>query len=439
MQSDEALSISQLHRKARNGLAREFRGYAWVRGEIKSLRQHRGSLYINVVEPGEWADGGDVFLDVSCWPKKRLVLEKQLADLGIALVAGMEIRFRGTVTLSKLGKLQVELAELDVEALLGRQEGEKRRLLAALDREGLTKRNATIALTAVPLRIGLVTSEGSDGHRDFAGRIESSAYAFEIILSHAAVQGPAAPASLARSIEWLQSQQLDLIAVVRGGGGELDAFDKEPVARAICNSKYPVWTGLGHTSDHSVADEVAQRNLITPTACAHAIVAHVDEFADRFGQAIERISRSVDARLQRESTHIEHMRRHAGTAANGAVDRASMRMKASSTRLHDRTLSRLKLSADSAINTRRRLVESVSRNLETAKSSVDNKRSVVRLLDPQRPLRLGYSITRDSSGNIVRSVTGLDCGAELVTCVEDGSLTSVVETITPVASNKDDQ
>ncbi len=422
----EALSVGQLQRKAKNALAREFRGPVWVTGEVKSLREHRGNLYITLVEPGDYADGSDTSLDVSAWAKRAAVLRAQLAQAGITLAAGMQIRVSGNVTLSKNGRLMIELIALDVEALLGNQAAEKRKLYEALAKEGLIDANKNLPTPLVPLRIGLVTSEGSEGCNDFLGQFERSRYAFEVQMVHSPVQGPAAPNALARAIEQLHQSRVDVIAIVRGGGGELDAFDKEPVARAIAASPIPIWTGIGHTGDHSVADDVAQRSLVTPTECGHALVTAVREFEQRLDNTAVRLHTVATRAVETAQNRLDHGSASVARCATRHIDAASTALATFSSRIVDGAgafpeFERVNLVAKSI-----ELTSALARSREKQATRIEYLRRHLGSLDPKRPLQRGFSLTHNAGGRLITDSGDLRSGDVIVTEFARGKVHSVV-------------
>ena len=98
-----------------------------------------------------------------------------------------------------------------------------------------------------------------------------------MVLARASVQGAEAPRAIAGALVALAGRNCDVAVVVRGGGSKADlaAFDTEPVARAIATMPIPVWIGIGHTGDQSVADIVANRSFVTPTECGQELVGRV--------------------------------------------------------------------------------------------------------------------------------------------------------------------
>jgi len=223
---------------------------------------------------------------------------------------------------------------------------DRERTLAELTKSGLLRRNAAVPLALVPLRVGLVTAAGSAAHADFVHELASSGYAFEVLLCDARVQGVTAEADLLAALRTLGGADVDVIAVVRGGGDRTDllAFDLASVATAIAMSPLPVFCGIGHETDTSVVDQVAHTAAKTPTACAAALVAHVAAFDDRLVGARRTLGLLAERRLARPRARLgeirlrlgHHAQRHCRSAAGKLAGsrQALQRSRAHAQRAH---------------------------------------------------------------------------------------------------------
>ncbi len=193
--SDAALSISEFYSRVKGALRETFPGEVWVTGEIRKVTTSRGHHYLELadrldaldrpsVEGLTVARGGlprnaNATLEVACWARDWPVVQYELEAVGVELTPGLVVRVRGTVTVWEGGsKLRFSMTALDVEALVGGIAAARRRLLGALASEGLLEANRRQRLPLVPLRIGLVTSPGSEAYRDFTGQLERSGYLF---------------------------------------------------------------------------------------------------------------------------------------------------------------------------------------------------------------------------------------------------------------------
>ena len=432
--SEGALSVAAFYERIRHALAREFADEIWVVGEISGLRESRGHHYFQLADEGVSAQGRTVtqLLEVACWACYWPRIARALAEAGVSLEDGRVVRVRGRVSVWEGGsKLRFTLTALDVESLLGGIAAARRRLLHALDAEGLLEANRGLAVPLVPLRIGLVTSPGSEAHRDFAGQLERSGFAFDVRLEASLVQGAEAPAQIAAALGRLSSFSPDLAVLVRGGGarGDLAAFDAEPVARAIATAPFPVWTGIGHTGDRSVADEVANRALITPTACGEAVVAAVAAYFDEILGRVAHLTGVARARLDA----AEHrLRAGASGLVRGArhqLARRSDEQRVARADLARAAGGRLALEHDASIRRATALRGAARRALAFEYQAMERRSQVLRAYDPRRQLERGWLLARDGSGRLVRTAAALEVGATLVVSFADGRARSRVEEV----------
>ena len=151
------------------------------------------------------------------------------------------------------------------------------------------------------MHVGLIASPGTEGYKDFLGQLTGSGFGFRVSHVRVSVQGAGAAAAIARALKVLSRSDCDIIAMVRGGGARADlaAFETEIVARAVAGAAKPVFTGIGHTGDETVADIVAARACITPTECGHQIVVATRHWwAPASGRPAELLARRVPAFLR---------------------------------------------------------------------------------------------------------------------------------------------
>jgi len=309
-------SIGDLNRRANLAVVRDFRGQLWTEGELAKVddRRHR---YLQLVERGGGRDGRDAHLDAFCSATKWQRLARKLADAGVELRAGQRLRILGCLEIGDRGRLTLAVDDVDVAALVGDRVRARQLLVQRLVDDGLFDRNRRLRLPPLPLRVGLVASRGTDGHRDLVRQLAASGFAFTVTLRSIQVEGPAAPRALKAALATFGPDDVDVAVVVRGGGAKasLDVFDMPMVAHAIATAAVPVWTGIGHTGDRTVADEVAHRCFPTPSAVGQGLVAVAASAWDDLERAVARIARMVDARLIAGTSHLDGHRRAISTLA----------------------------------------------------------------------------------------------------------------------------
>jgi exodeoxyribonuclease VII large subunit len=438
---DRALSVAEFYGRLRMALRQAFPAELWVTGEIRKVKESSGHRYIELAdvdrdgdEPGRQAQ----CLEVACWSRDWPAVAARLREAGISLEPGLVVRMRGRASIWEgAGKLRFTLTDIDIEALLGGIAAARARLLRALEIEGLLDANRSIPLPLVPLRIGLVTSAGSEAYRDFTGQLGRSSFAFEVFLEPSLVQGPSAPRQIAAALRRLERLSPDVVVIVRGGGGrgDLAAFDSEIVARAIASAPFPVWTGIGHTGDRSVADEVAAKSLITPSACGESLVDRVSAYWEGVVWRSRLLAARVGGHLDRQSARLEASAGRASRATGHQLARRSDSLRSRSSRVLRSAESVVDRSRPALVMRSTALAAAARHRLSVEERHVQTGVEVLRAYDPTRQFARGWTLTRDEAGLLVRSVVTIVPGTRITTRFVDGVAASVVEEVREVSAS----
>ena len=406
MTETQTWSVGDLCAANRDTFSAVFPEEIWLEGEIVGLNvASSGHVYFDVIEPDSEGSRVDK-MSVALWKGRRQGVESVLARAEAGpLVDGIRVRIRGELSFyAPQGRVQLLMTAIDPHHTLGQLAVDRERVLKSLSMAGLLDANSALKVPLVPLHVGLITSDGSAAYNDFVNEISLSPYPFRISLVHSAVQGAEAESGLIAAIETLGDVDVDVIAVVRGGGARTDlmAFDLESVATAVANSTRPVLSGIGHEIDRSVVDEVAHTAFKTPTACAAALVQTVAAFDQNLDLSARRIVNMAVTSHDRASEAISYSVRAIGDRARRTLDIEEERLAALSSRLSDLGLM------------------SIGRNSQR----LDRISDLLRALHPDRILARGFSITRDRDGEIVRGQVPL--GSTLVNETADSLITSTV-------------
>ncbi len=407
----DTLTVSELSTRIGAVIRKGFGGPLWVEGEIHSLsRPASGHVYFDLVEPSATGRRQAASVPVVLWESDKHGVNQTLkqSGAGLRMTDGLAVRIRGTVSFyNAQSRVQLQMTAIDPAYTLGRMAAERDRLLQALAAEGLLDANARRPLPAVPLRVGLVTSDGSAACEDFLHELEASGLGWQVSIVHARVQGNLAAATVASALRVAAGSGVDVVALVRGGGSRSDlaTFDNELVARAIAHLPVPVLTGIGHEIDVSVADAVAHTRYKTPTACAAGLVDHVRRWCARRDDVWDGVVRRSTTLLDRHEHRLD--------AATDAVARAGQ----ASVRRADQDLDRAA----------RRLGAAAPRSVRDAERHLDALAARVAALDPARALARGWSLTRTADGRLVRSSADVAAGDRLVTRVAAGEIRSTVD------------
>ncbi len=432
VEQPEPLSIAALYRQVQAAVTASFpRGHLqWVRGEIQSISDRTGHCYMDLVDPDSPRGRDTPVLKVNCWGRTWGPLKTTLGRQGIVLEPGMVVSLRGRVEFyPPKGQINFITSDVDVTALLGRLAARRAALLHTLESEGLLRRNQTLGVPPVPLRVGLVASLGSEGYNDFVGQLLGSDLAFSVVLFRANVQGAGAPGSVARALHAVSGAECDVAVLVRGGGsrGDLAAFDSEPVARAIALLPIPLWTGIGHTGDQSVADIVAHSAFVTPTACAQELVARVGDWWDSVAHSGARVGRCAADALEAAARRDATARRRLGTATRNQLSRHSERLDRRAAQISTNARRQLELAGGAVGRRAAGFGPRVLSVLDRQQDRADSWRRLLAAYDIERQLERGYTITLGPDGTVVRSVSELEAGSRLTTRFADGRVRSTVD------------
>jgi exodeoxyribonuclease VII large subunit len=238
--------------------------------------------------------------------------------------------------------------------------------------------------------------------------LEESGIGFDIKVANVRVQGDEAIPMIVEAIWALGSRSdLDVILLMRGGGSRTDlaCFDAEEIAVAIAQCGLPVFTGIGHEIDHSIADEVAYAAYKTPTACASAICELVNDYVEETEDVWGGIAAIAQQQLALAESRLNERGNAIRTKAITAVERAHTHVALSANRLTTRPLSLL----------------------ATHESQVSYLAERVRLLDPVNTMARGWSITRTTAGVTLRKASDAVSGDDIVTTFSDGTVVSTVK------------
>jgi len=457
--SQPTWSVPELGEAIGASLRVAFPDEVWVRGVIRNLNPGRrgGTVWFDLVEP---APGGDLSrppqasLPVVLFDLARRRVNARLTDAGggVRMTDGTEVRLRGRLTFwDRGGRLQLQMSDIDPAFTLGRLAADRERLLRALAAEGLLDRQQRLPRPAVPLRLGLVTSAGSAAEHDVLDELARSGIGFRVVRADVRVQGTHAPRSVAWGLAAVARRGVDAVLLVRGGGATTDlaAFDSEAIARAVAGLAVPVYTGIGHDVDRSVADEVAHASYKTPTACAQAVVADVRAVERRTAAAWRGIAVAARRHGRREAERLRACGQHIAVATRGGLAAADRDLDTRvgrlgrsagatltrSTAVLDRAEGRVEAGGRAHLRTHEaalavagaRLAPRARRAVTVAGRRLDGIEVQVRALDPARTLARGWSITRDARGRVVRAAAAVAPGDRLVTTVADGEVTSTVD------------
>ena len=429
-------AVGALCRAVADALDARFNPVA-VRGEITGFsRAASGHCYFSIKD-----EGGQI---------RCAMFRRAASGLDFMPRDGDQVEVRGRLGVYEArGDLQLVVESLQ-RAGQGALFEQFLRLKARLEAEGLFDAARKRALPLMPRAIGLVTSPGAAALHDVVTALQRRVPHIPVLLAPAAVQGAGAPAELAQALGALYRladgpDAVDVILLVRGGGSieDLWAFNDEQLARTLAASPVPVVCGVGHETDFTIADFVADLRAPTPTAAAELASAPREQWLGSIDTLQERIDRALRRRLDAEAQRIDWLAGRLGRPSQAVaaehlrLGRAEQRLRhALALRLErERTqiarwADRLPRAVPPALAAERvrlqrlaeRLPAALARQQEAAQQRLERAALRLAALDPQRVLERGYAWLQDEAGHPVTRAAQTTPGQPLAATLADGKV-----------------
>jgi exodeoxyribonuclease VII large subunit len=433
-------TVRNLVGAVRSALEQEYADL-WVEGEISNFRPaDSGHLYFTLKD-------GDAQLRVVMFRSQARLLRFSPAD-------GAAVILRGRVTVyESRGELQLIAEYLEPKGA-GALQIAFEQLKARLAAEGLFDAARKRPIPRLPRRIGVVTSPRGAALQDILNILRRRHESVGILIFPAQVQGEAAPGEVSAGIEYFNRERgVDVIIVARGGGSaeDLAAFNQEGLARGIAASHIPVISAVGHETDFTIADFVADLRAPTPSAAAELVIQSKHEVAQAVLQTEQRLARAARYRLLMARQRLTELAQHASfarlrealgrrqqrvddlvyrlSAAQGAqFERQRRRMDVAATRLRHFDLrgrfSGMRRQLEAAVSA---LAAGVRTRLLERRARFDRINAHLEELSPLKILDRGYALVFDAAGNLLKDAAKVSAGDEIRARLARGTLTATVK------------
>jgi exodeoxyribonuclease VII large subunit len=432
-------AVRDLVAAVRTHVEREYSD-AWVEGEISNFRApDSGHLYFTLKD-------GSAQIRVVMFRSSAKLLRFRPAD-------GMQVVVRGRVTVYEdRGELQISAEYIEPKGA-GSLQIAFEQLKAKLQAEGLFAAERKKAVPALPARVGIVTSPQAAALRDILNILQRRHHTVNVVIYPAQVQGDAAAAEVAAGVRHFNRERsVEVIIVARGGGSaeDLAAFSDEALARTVAVSEIPVISAVGHETDFTILDFVADLRAPTPSAAAELVIRSRQGVEDQAAALHERLERAVRYRLLMGRQALTELAQHGAFGGiMGAIRQRQQKMDDLTYRLE---------------RGERRVLEQVRRRWETVAAAVRHydlasvlasmrvglgagmaalagaMRNVLLLhrtrverlttglesLSPLAVLERGYALVFDASGKLLKDASGSEVGQEISARLARGEIVARV-------------
>src|SRR5579862_9489557 len=433
--------VRDLVAAVRSHIEREYSD-AWVEGEISNFRApESGHLYFTLKD-------GNAQIRVVMFRSSARLLRFRPAD-------GLQVVVRGRITVyEERGELQISAEYIEPKGA-GSLQLAFEQLKAKLEAEGLFAAERKKPIPALPSRIGVVTSAQAAALRDILNVLQRRHHSVNVLIYHAQVQGEPASYEVAAGVRFFnQHNNVDVIVVARGGGSaeDLASFNNENLARTVSASEIPVISAVGHETDFTIIDFVADLRAPTPSAAAELVIRSHQEVEDHAAALRERLSRAMRYRLLMGRQALTELAQH------GAFGRMMDLIRQRQQKLDDLS-HRMELAERQVLQKAHRRWETISaafrhydlrlvlsgmrKELDSGTTALvavmrnvllqhrvrlERYDTALQSLSPLAILDRGYALVFDSSGKLVKSADAVSVGDEISARLARGEIHAAVVT-----------
>jgi exodeoxyribonuclease VII large subunit len=431
--------VRELVASVRSHIEREYSD-AWVEGEISNFRApDSGHLYFTLKD-------GNSQIRVVMFRSSARLLRFRPAD-------GLQVIVRGRVTVyEERGELQISAEHIEPKGA-GSLQLAFEQLKAKLEAEGLFAPERRKPIPTLPSRIGLVTSAQAAALRDILNVLQRRHHSVNVLIYPAQVQGEAASREVVAGVRFFnQHDNVDVIIVARGGGSaeDLAAFNDETLARTVAASEIPLISAVGHETDFTIVDFVADLRAPTPSAAAELVIRSRQEVEDHAAALHERLSRAMRYRLLMGRQALTELAQHGAFARmmglirqrQQKLDDLTHRMEVAERHLLERMRRRWELTSAAVRHyDLRRVLSGMRKELESGTAALvsvmrnvllqcrvrsERFETALQSLSPLAILERGYALVFDSEGKLLKDAGSLNIGDEISARLAHGEIRAAV-------------
>ena len=401
-------ALNSLVREAIEGsLSQEY----WVSAELSEVRESRGHCYMELIEKSGSANTPIARASAVCWSNTWQIIRPYFErTTGEPLRPGMKVLLQVYPRFHEAYGFSWIVSDIDPSFTMGDMALRRMEIIRILKEEGVWELNKELTLPVFTQRIAVISSATAAGYGDFCRQLTDNEYgfAFTTRLFAATMQGESVEQSVISALNKINEQvdSFDCVVIIRGGGAvsDMSGFDSLLLAENVANFPLPVITGIGHDRDECILDMISHTRVKTPTAAAALLISRLKEVSDHIDLCRDIIVSHVESRMNTE-------RQRLNTLAQRVPMLFSI-VKTKQTAMLDMKMARISSAIERRITNEKHRLSILSERAEA--------------LNPQKILRLGYSITT-LDGKVVRDASTLPDNSIIETKLAKGKIISIVK------------
>ena len=428
----KVFTLQEVTLSIRKTIAERYQQSFWVKAEMNKLNHYSysGHCYPELLEK---ANGKVVAqMKANLWKDDYLRINGNFIDtLREPLKDGITILFLATITFDPVHGLGLRMIDIDPVFSLGELEREKLETITRLKQEGLFSLNKELPISMLPQRIAVISVETSKGYSDFLNIISGNTwgYKFFCFLFPALLQGDRSVDSILAQLKRIRKvkEHFDIVAIIRGGGGDvgLSSYNNYALAREIAQFPIPVLTGIGHSTNETVAEMIAYKNAITPTELADYLLQKFHNFSVPVQKAREFITERSRRLLRDEKLQLWNAVKYFKSITTNSLQENNNAVRSEVNRVSRLVSFFFRREREHGLVLMKTLRKSSADFTVGKRTSLLNLERTVNIMDPVHVVRRGFTITL-RNGKAVKSFTEVLPGDTLTTITADGIIVSAV-------------
>ncbi len=453
---DNSLTLIELNQKIKSSLEQTFDSTVWLVAEINSINKHRsGHCYLEFVQKSTDYDQIIAKARATIWATQYRMIESYFFTVtGSNLQEGIKVMVRVSVDFHELYGLSLNVRDIEPSFTLGDLEKRKKEIIEQLEDDGVMEMNKELDLPLAIQKVAVISSSAAAGYEDFVHQLSKNkyGYGFQTSLFEADMQGKNTEETIVQALTNIfdSEKTFDVVAILRGGGSKSDLsfFDNYNIAYHITQIPIPVITGIGHDRDESITDMVAHTKVKTPTAAANFIIEHnllfeaeIIELGDDIVFQVKDYINTNESYLTNLSLGIHRTKKlinekeencnrlfyRISNSARQRVNQAEYKISSNKNRIQNIPQVLLKQRIIDLDTYQTRIRSSLSYSLKKADRELEMFEQNIRLVDPKKVLKRGFSITKHN-GKVLSKSSKIKEGDEIETILDSKTIRSTIKT-----------
>lgn len=411
MEDRTVLGLLEVCTCLENSIRKEFPQSVWLRAEISKLNlyEYSGHAYPELVEK----KNGKIVAQIRSiiWKNDFMRINaKFIQVVRQPLKDGLSIVCRARLSYSALYGLSLIIEDIDPYVTLGDLERERLECIERLKTENLWNKNKEKYLNPLPQRLAIISVRSSKGYSDFIQTLSEYRQKFDFFyhLFPSLLQGDGASIQMIEALQTIEKvkEYFDCVLIIRGGGGDigLSCYNDYLLCREIANFPLPVLTGIGHSTNETIAEMISFKNFITPTALGEFILEGFENFLFGLEDIKRKIINGSKRVLEIEKSKNNNIKQNLIKNSHICIEKEKSEL----------------------VYSQKSILLSSKNLLEKEVDKLNSEKKLIKALDPQNILKKGYSITM-VNGELLTSVSQVKSKDKILTKTIDGEFYSSVE------------